>query len=74
VSLFVNEPIQAAAEAAAVAFIGEQGWEVEELDAAYPVHAEMYPPGHPSRDCFEQAQVDGIVATFNRWPVGAPED
>ena len=74
VSLFVNEPVQAAAEALAVALIGEQGWEVEELDEAYPVHLDMYPPGHPSREHFEQAEIDSVVATFHRWPVGAPED
>ncbi len=74
VSLFVNEPIQAAAEAAATAFIEEQGWDAGELDEAFPVTAEMYPVGHPSRERFEQAQIDGIVATFNTWPVGAPED
>jgi hypothetical protein len=66
--------VQAAAEAVAVAFIGEQGWEVEELDEAYLVHLDMYPPEHPSHERFQQARIDGIVATFHRWPVGAPED
>jgi hypothetical protein len=74
VSLFVREPIQAAAEAAARSLIDEQGWQVEELDEAYPADIGMYPPQHPSRERFEQAQVDSIVATFHRWPVGAPED
>jgi hypothetical protein len=34
VSLFVNEPVQAAAEVAAAALIDKEGWEIEELDEA----------------------------------------
>ena len=74
VAVFVNEPVPAAAEAAARAFIEEAGWDVAELDQSYPAELESFPLGHPSRDRFEQALIDGIVATFNRWPVGAPDD
>jgi hypothetical protein len=74
VSLFVNEPVQAAAEVAAGGLIDQQGGEIDELDEAYPVELEMYPPGHPSREQFEQAQLDGVVARFHRWPVGAPDE
>jgi hypothetical protein len=74
VSLFVNEPVQAAAELAAGGLIEQQGWEIEELEEAYPVELDRYPPGHPNREQFEQAHVDGIVARFHRWPVGAPDE
>jgi hypothetical protein len=73
-SLFVNKHVRSAAEAAAVALIEERGWEIEGQDEAYPVELHMYPPGHPSRGQFEQAQLDGVVARFHRWPVGAPDE
>lgn len=73
-AMFVNEPIQAAAEAAAMAFVEENGWDVIELSEAYPVELDQYPLGDPSRDKFEQALLDGVVATFNTWPVGAPDE
>jgi hypothetical protein len=71
---FVNEPIAEAAEVAARAFIEEAGWDVGALDASHPVELESFPPGHPSRERFEQALIDGIVVTFHEWPVGAPDD
>jgi hypothetical protein len=74
VSLFVNETNQESAEATASALIERERWEIEELDEAYPVEANRYPVGHPSRARFEQARIDGVVATFHRWPVGAPEE
>jgi hypothetical protein len=74
VSLFVNEIDKDRAEAAAGALIEQEGWDIEELDEAYPVELSRYPAGNLSRDRFEQATIDGIVATFHRWPVGASED
>jgi len=74
VSVFVNEPVPAAAEAAARTFIEEAGWDVAQLDQSYPIELESFPVGDPSRERFEQALIDGIVVTFNRWPVGAPDE
>jgi hypothetical protein len=74
VSLFVNEKNQESAESTASALIERERWDLEELDEAYPVEASRYPVGHPSRERFEQAQIDGVVATFHRRPVGAPEE
>jgi hypothetical protein len=74
VSLFVNEPVQSAAEVVAAALIEQQGWEIEGLGEAYPVELGRYPPGHPNRVLFEQAQLDGVVARFHKWPVGAPDE
>jgi hypothetical protein len=74
VSLFVNEPVQSAAEVVAAVLIEQRGWEIEELDEAYPVELGRYPPGHPGRVLFEQAQLDGAVARFHKWPVGAPDE
>jgi len=73
-AVFVNESVHAAAEAAATAFVEEHGWDVIEVNEAYPVEIDQYPVGDSSRDHFEQALLDGVVATFNTWPVGAPED
>jgi hypothetical protein len=69
----VNEIDRDRAEAAAGALMEKEGWDIVELDEAYPVELSRYPAGHPSRDSFEQAKV-GIVATFHGWPMGAPED
>jgi len=55
VSFFVNEADPARAEGAAGALIEQERRDIEELD----------------EDRFEQAKIDGIVATFHRWPVGA---
>jgi hypothetical protein len=74
VSLFVNETTQKSAEAVAFALIDRERWDIEQLDEAYPVEANRYRAGHPSRERFEQARLDGVVATFHRWPVGAPEE
>jgi len=73
-AVFVNESIADAAEAAARAFIEQVGYDVGELDESHPVELDSFPPGHPSREQFEQALIDGIVVTFHEWPVGAPDD
>jgi hypothetical protein len=74
VSVFVNETLASAAETAGRALIEDQGWDVAELDQSYSVQLDTFPIGHPSRATFEQALIDGIAATFHRWPVGAPDD
>jgi len=73
-AVFVNESIPSAAEAAARAFIEEAGWDVAELNESHPVELDSFPADHPSRERFEQALIDGIVVTFNQWPLGVPDD
>jgi hypothetical protein len=73
VAVFVNEPVQAAAETAACALIEEQGWEVVEIAESYAVERDQYEAGSESLERFDQARVDGIVARFHRWPVGAED-
>ena len=61
-ALFVNEVVQGAAEAAAREFMDDAGWDVGELDKAFAVELDAFPPGHRSRARFEQALQDGIEA------------
>ena len=73
-SIWVHEYAQAPAEARAREFLGQRFWDIENLDEAYPVTLDRYEPGHIGRERFEQALLDGIVATIVRWPVGAPDE
>jgi hypothetical protein len=73
-SLWVNEATQEAAEVVAQDFLEANLWDVESLEEAYPVRREQYEEGHIGRERFQQALVDGIVGTFFRWPVGAPDE
>lgn len=72
-AVFVNEVVQAAAEAAAREFMDDAGWDVGELDTAYAVDLDAFPQGHRSRARFEQALKDGIAVTYHAWPVGAAD-
>jgi hypothetical protein len=74
VAVFVDEEIQAAAEAAARDFIDGQLWDIEKLEDAYSVQFDAFDADDPGRARFEQALADGLVATFHEWPVGAPDD
>jgi hypothetical protein len=73
-SLWVNEPAQGVAEVVAQNFLAEYLWDVETLEEAYPVSWEQYEDGHVGRERFQQALIDGVVCTFFRWPVGAPDE
>ena len=73
-TLFVNQLVLKAAESAAQTLIEGEGWEIEKLEEAHPILTDSYPPGHPSQALVAQARADGIVATFHRWPVGAPDE
>ena len=68
-AVFVNEVVQGAAEAAARESMDEAGWEVGELDKAYPVELDAFPQGDRSRARFEQALKDGIAVTYHAGPV-----
>jgi len=70
-AVFVNEVVQAAAEAAAREFMDQAGWEVGELDQAYAVELDAFPQGHKSRARFEEALKEGIAVTYHAWPHGA---
>jgi hypothetical protein len=74
VSLFVNEPTQSLAESAARGLFEAESWDVEELDEAYETTLDNYSHTDPSRAIFEQALIDGVVATFHRWPIAAPAE
>ena len=72
-AVFVNEVVQGAAEAAAREFMDDAGWEVGDLDKAYPVELDAFPQGDRSRAKFEQALKDGIAITYHAWPVGGAD-
>jgi hypothetical protein len=71
---WVKDPVFAAADEAARAFIDAHGWQIEEPDEHLLVTEADCPPGTNGREFFEQAQLDGLVLVLNTWPVGAPED
>ena len=73
-SMWVNEPVQASAETVAREFLEAHLWDVEALEEAYAVTADQYAEDQIGRERFAQALLDGVVATFYRWPVGAPEE
>jgi len=73
-SIWVNQYVQEAAERVALEFLDRNLWDVESLDEAYPVTLDLYEQGHIGRERFQQAVVDGVVGTFFRWPVGAPDE
>ena len=73
-SMWVNEAVQAPAQTVALEFLQANRWDVEELEEAYFVTLDTYADGDIGRDRFEQALIDGVVATFFHWPVGAPEE
>jgi hypothetical protein len=73
-SMWVNEPAQSPAEVVAREFLEAQLWDVEALEEAYPVTADYYAEDQVGRERFAQALLEGVVATFHRWPVGAPDE
>jgi hypothetical protein len=73
-SMWVNEHAQAPAEVVAREFLEASLWDVEVLEEAYPVTLDTYVEGDLGRERFQQALVDGVVVTFHRWPVGAPDE
>ena len=74
VACWVAEPIESVAERIAREAIEVQQWDVEERDEGYPVSIDDYDVGTESRERYEQAVIDGVVLTFHRWPVGAPDE
>lgn len=72
-SIWVNEWAQAPAEAVARELIEVNLWDCEALEEAYPVTLDLYSETDVGRARFEQALVDGVVGTFFRWQVGAPD-
>ena len=74
VACWVNEPVETAAEHMAREAIEALGWDVEEREDGFPVSLEDYEPNSQSRAMYEQATVDGVVLSFHRWAVGAPDE
>jgi hypothetical protein len=74
VACWVAEPLESVAEGIAREAIEAQQWDVDERDEGYPVSIDDYELGSESRERCEQAAVDGVVLTFHRWPVGAPDE
>ncbi len=72
---YVNCWIRASSQADAAEIAGRQlsetQWSIVELTEAKPVNpeAEQYPPA--SMRMIEQAQIDGAVFLFNKWPMTA---
>ena len=75
VSLFVNAVSAAVAERNARDLIAGTGWYSGQLDEeAHWIDRADLDGNAESLERFDQACSDGIVATFNQWPVGAPDD
>jgi hypothetical protein len=74
VSCWVNNPVRDAAEAEARALIEDHGWDADETDTADWLDDDHYGPGQSAKQYFDQAKIDGIVAVFHRWDVGAPDE
>ena len=74
VSCWVNDPVEASAEAAARALIEEAGWDIDERDVAYPLADDHYTPDQSGFANMQQARTDGICAVFHTWDVGAPDE
>lgn len=72
-TIFVDEPYEEIAEAAARKLVEEHGWTVDSVDSLEWVELEDFPAGTPGHASYQQASVDGICATFHRWPVDAPD-
>lgn len=75
VSAFVDAASAAAAERAARDLIAKRGWYSDDFDEEprWIERAEL-DGNAASLERFDQASADGIVATFHRWPVGAPDE
>jgi hypothetical protein len=73
VTFYINEALVDDPEDAARSLIEGQGWDVAEICESYPLALEDLGDDHPARERFEQAQVDGIVANFNTWPLRPPQ-
>ena len=72
VAVFVDVVSAAAAERAARDLITDTGWDSEDLDEETRwIGREELEGNAESLERFDQACLDGIVATFYRWPVGA---
>lgn len=74
VSCWVNDPVEASAEAAARGLIEAAGWDVDKRDEAYLLVDDHYAPDQDGYERVAQARVDGICATFHRWALGAPDE
>ena len=74
ISCWVNESVLSAADLVARQFIDDAGWDVEELDEAYPISENHYSASDPGREYADQARIDGIVVTFVVWDIGAPDE
>jgi hypothetical protein len=75
VSVFVDAVSAAAAEHNARELIAGAGWHCDELDEEPRwIDRAQLEGNAESLERFDQASLDGIVATFNEWPVGAPDE
>ena len=75
VSLFVDAASAAAAERAARDLISDRGWDSADLDEEPRwIDRGELEGNAESLERYDQACLDDIVATFNRWPVGAPDE
>ena len=62
------------AESQARSLLEDTGWDVTEVEEAYPVKRDRYLTDPVTLGRFDQASVDGVVVTLHTWPVGAPDD
>jgi hypothetical protein len=72
---FVHAMTPVEAERSARDVLNESGWDTEALEeAARWIDRAEIEGNAQSLERFDQASVDGIVVTLNRWPVGAPDE
>jgi len=74
VNVWVNDPLEASAEAAAQELVEQTGWDVERREDVLPLAADHYAEGEAGREYMQQAREDGICAVFHRWNADAPDE
>jgi hypothetical protein len=74
VNVWVNDPLESSAEAAARALVEETGWKVKAREYVCVLAADHYAEGEAGLAYMEQARVDGICAVFHRWNADAPDE
>ena len=71
---WVNEPTARLAESTAREGIEDADWDIVELDQLREIVREEYLNHPEGLELYDQASLDGLVITFNTWPVGGDED
>lgn len=70
VNCWVDEDNLNKAERMAKEVIASEGWEVTQVEEAYPIRAEDYENNEEGLRHYYEAQVTNLALVFCTWPVG----